>query len=1084
MRISITLAVLLLLGSVCAAVAVGSGLEAGFLRPRSGLEAGFLRPPEDAKPWVYWFWLNGNITKEGITADLEAMKRVGIGGVLIMEVDQGVPLGPVGFMSSRWRELFRHVVSEARRLGLKVNMNNDAGWTGSGGPWVKPEHAMQKVVWSEVTLEGPQRFDGTLPQPQAVAGYYRDIAVLAFPTPAEFRIRNIEAKAAFVRDAPPPDTRPVSPDMVVRRDRMVDLTPRLTTGGRLTWDVPAGRWTVLRLGHTPTGALNAPSPESGRGLECDKLSKEAVEAHFAGMMGKLIADVGTAAGRTLVATHIDSWEVGSQNWTPRFRQEFRRLRGYDPLPYLPVLTGRVVDSLEVSERFLWDVRRTVSDLLVENYAGHMAELARRHGMRLTIEAYGGPCDDLPYAGRADEPMGEFWLGGGAMETCREMASAAHTYGKPIVGAEAFTADGRERWLAHPGSVKGLGDAAFCEGINRFVFHRYALQPWLNRRPGMTMGPWGLHYERTQTWWEQTGPWHRYLARCQFLLRQGKFAADICYLQPEGSPQGAPMYARSGYDYDHVSAEVALKHMTVRNGRLVLPSGMSYRVLVLPPVTTMTPQLLRKIKALVDAGATVIGPRPTKSPSLSGYPRCDAEVQALAEELWGRGRIIEGKTPEQVLAEKGVPPDFSANRPLRFIHRRAGDVDIYFVAHGGEQSANAVCEFRVAGKVPELWHPDTGAIERDIPYKTVGSVTRVPLHFEPSGSVFVVFRRASRGVDPVVELRHNGRDILTEKRAAQIAVRRALWGPAGDDRRTKDVTAQVQRFVDAGRMSFLVADLVAEGDPAPGVVKTLRVEYEVGGKVFRASASDPETISLYGPADSEPTVRLVSASGGRVTAEVREPGIYELRTRSGRTVRFSAAPWPRAMEVTGSWEVSFPPNQGAPSRITLSRLISWSDHSDPGVRYFSGTAVYRKTLMVPPEMTGKGGRRLYLDLGSVQVMAQVKLNGRDLGVLWKKPYRVDITGVLKPGRNTLEVRVTNLWPNRMIGDEQLPEDSARNPDGTLREWPQWLLDGKPSPTGRRTFTTWRLWRKDSPLVESGLLGPVTLRAARLVQVALR
>ncbi|MGQ9699446.1 MAG: glycosyl hydrolase, partial [Armatimonadota bacterium] len=594
---------------------------------------------------------------------------------------------------------------------------------------------------------------------------------------------------------------------------------------------------VLRLGHTPTGAVNAPSPESGRGLECDKLSKEAVEAHFAGMMAKLIADVGCAAGRTLVATHIDSWEVGSQNWTPRFRQEFRRLRGYDPLLYLPVYAGRVVDSLEVSERFLWDVRRTVSDLLVQNYAGHMAELARRHGMRLTIEAYGGPCDDLPYAGRADEPMGEFWLGGGAMETCREMASAAHTYGKPIVGAEAFTADSRERWLAHPGSVKALGDAAFCEGINRFVFHRYALQPWLDRKPGMTMGPWGLHYERTQTWWEQTVPWHRYLARCQFLLRQGQFVADICYLQPEGSPQAAPMYARRGYDYDHVSAEVLLKQMSVRNGRLVLPSGMSYRVLVLPPITAMTPQLLRKIKSLVDAGAVVIGPRPTKSPSLTGYPQCDAEVRALAESLWDSGKVIEGKTPEQVLAEKGVPPDFTANRPLRFIHRRAGDVDIYFVAHGGEQSANAVCSFRVAGKVPELWHPDTNVIERVVPYKTADGITRMNLHFEPSGSVFVVFRPARGKVDPIVELRRNGRYLFAESPEPRLTVRRALWGPAGDDRRTKDVTAQVQRIVDAGRRSFLVADLAAEGDPAFGVVKTLRVEYVVGGKVFRATAPD-------------------------------------------------------------------------------------------------------------------------------------------------------------------------------------------------------------------------------------------------------
>ena len=290
--------------------------------------------------------------------------------------------------------------------------------------------------------------------------------------------------------------------------------------GRLTWDVPAGQWTILRIGHTSTGMKNAPAPASGRGLECDKLSKEGIEANFTAMMARLIDDVGPAAGKALVATHIDSWENGSQNWTARMREEFQARRGYDLLPFLPVMTGRVVDSLEISERFLWDLRQTVSELVVENYAGHMRELAHRHGLRFTIEAYGSPCDNLPYAGQCDEPMGEFWVGGGSIETCRGMASAAHLNGKSIVGAESFTAADHERWREHPATIKALGDWAFCEGINRFVFHRYAMQPWLDRRPGMTMGPWGTHYERTQTWWELTPGWHQYLARCQFLLRQG------------------------------------------------------------------------------------------------------------------------------------------------------------------------------------------------------------------------------------------------------------------------------------------------------------------------------------------------------------------------------------------------------------------------------------------------------------------------------------------------------------------------------------------------------------------------------------
>ena len=1074
MRVLRALSVALLLSAILAA-----GLP---VVTAQDLAQGFARPPDSARPWVYWFWLNGNITREGITADLEAMQRVGIGGVLIMEVDQGAPLGPVPFASAKWRDLFQHVVSEADRLGLQVNMNDDAGWNGSGGPWITPDKAMQKVVFSETPVEGPKHFEGVLPQPALVGGYYRDIAVLAFPTPADYRIPDLEGKSALVRrDLPPTANFAALPaEQTISRDRIVDLTGELGPDGRLTWEAPAGKWTIVRLGHTLTGAMNAPAPESGRGLECDKLSREGSEAAFDGLMGKLIADVGPLAGKTLVSTHIDSWENGSQNWTPRFREEFQRRRGYDPLLYLPAMAGRVVDSLEVSERFLWDLRQTVSDLLLDNYAGHMAELAKQHGLRLSIEAYGNTtCDNLAYAGRADEPMGEFWSwpGFGAAGTLTEMSSAAHVYGKPIVGAEAFTAGDGEKWLYHPGSIKAEGDWAFCLGINRFVFHRYALQPWPDRRPGMGMGPWGLHYEHTQTWWEQSKPWHEYLARCQYLLQRGLPVVDILCLAPEGAPRSfnpPRSLAQTGYKADACSTEALLERVTVKNGRLTLPDGMSYRVLSLPGAQTMTPQLLRRLDELVRAGATVTGPPPLKAPGLSGYPECDAEVRDLAAALWGTGKIVRDKSPDQVLAAQGVGPDFTADRMLDFIHRRIGKADVYFVANTSSHSVNPTCTFRVTGKQPQLWHPDTGQIEPVAAYTPLAGATRIPLRLEAAGSVFVVLRPSESPPDPVVRITRDRRDVWPPRsRKSGIVIRRALWGPAGDEQRTKDVTDQVRRMVDQGRYSFVVAELASEGDPAFMVVKTLRVDYEVGGRALSASATDPERIAFEVPADATPAVQVERLRNGRLRAVAAEEGAYEAHTQSGRVLRFSATA-PRSVALDGPWNLTFPPNWGAPASVELESLASWSENADPGVRFFSGTATYHQTIQVPAELLTRG-RRVTLDLGRVEVMARVLLNGIDLGVLWRTPYRVDVTKAVRPNANTLEVEVTNLWPNRMIGDEQLPEDSQRHGNGTLQAWPQWLLEGKPSPTGRFTFASWRLWHGDDALLPSGLLGPVRLES---------
>jgi hypothetical protein len=680
-----------------------------------------------------------------------------------------------------------------------------------------------------------------------------------------------------------------------------------------------------------------------------------------------------------------------------------------------------------------------------------------------------------------------------------MASAAHIYGKPIVGAEAFTSDAKERGQEHPGSIKALGDEAFCAGINQFIVSLYAHQPWAqDRRPGMGMGPFGIHYERTQTWWEWSSGWHEYLARCQSLLRQGLFVADICYLQPEVPPQRAGDHRREGYDWDECTAEAVLTRMAVKDGRIVLPDGMSYRLLVLPDSRTMTPQLLRKVKELVAAGATVLGPRPLTSPSLSDFPNCDEEIKCLGGELWGdcdgknikehrfgKGRIVWGETPEKCLQQSGVMPDFTSRRPLRAIHRQVGGTDIYFVANPQPDGLTATAGFRVEGKIPELWWPEDGRIEHAPVWEARDGVTRVTLPLGPVGSVFVVFRESIGQQDPLVLVKRDGKEIFSAQPEGKIVVTKARYGVLDDPKRARDVTAKVQGKVDSGTSRFKVGQLAQGDDPAVQTMKTLDLEFTRNDRRFALTANDPETINLEPPvgpppASPPPLAELRCDDRNHVLLATEKAGVYEFVSASGRSRSVAVPPLAPPLEVSGPWPVRFTPNWGAPEEITLDKLISWSEHSDPGVRHFSGEATYVKTLSIPREMLANS-HRLYLDLGQVRVMAQVKLNGKDLGTLWKPPFRVDLTSVAKPGDNQLEVKVVNLWANRQIGDEQLPGDSERNPAGAsehvpaglLKAWPQWLLDGKPSPTGRHTFASWALWKKDDALLESGLLGPVRL-----------
>ena len=913
-KITCMLTMLLLVG--CFADQSVSTVAGGVSSP--SLEENFLNPPDSAKPKTWWHWMNGCISQQGITADLEAMKKAGLGGAFIFHVGLLPFDPPVKFGSEEWWRLMRFAATEADRLGLELGFHNGPGWSSSGGPWITPDKSMQKLVWSEQSFSGPGKFEDILIKikKDAKPSYYQDIAVLAIPDQSNVAVSAI-----------------------------IDLTTNMDSTGKLTWDAPAGKWTLLRFGHTSNGIGPSPAPSGAKGLECDKLDRQGVNAHFDNYIAKVLENAGPAGGKALQNVLIDSYEKGNQDWSISFRSEFKKRRGYDPVPWLVTATKRTVQDEALTERFKYDWTRTIAELFADNYYGYMAERVHAYpGLKLQIEPYGipGPFDTVTCGTKADEPVGEFWISPATWgwETLKPVASSAHTAGRRIVGAESFTCTGiQAKWQQDPYALKTLGDRAFCQGVNQFILHTTAHQPWTNVSPGMTMGAVGTQFGRVQTWWDMATAWTTYLSRCQELLQQGIFVGDICYLSAGG---GAKLIGDvPGYDWDECGEELFLKAMTVVDGRLTLPSGMSYRVLALPNRTVMSPAVARKIRDLVQAGATVVGPKPLASPSLQDYPACDEEVKRVASELWDSGRVISQKTLDQVLADLKVQPDFQAQaKNVKWIHRRIGEAEVYFVSSQQDAESVVECSFRVAGKQPELWDAVTGEIRDAGNYNSADGLTRLPIKFDSRGSVFVVF-----------------------KKPAQAAK---------------------------------------------------------GGKNWD---------------DFKPVQTL-----------------------------------------TGAWKVQFDPRWGGPGPVTFDTLVDWTQRSEAGIRYFSGTAIYEKEFTAP---NLDRGARLFLDLGAVKNLAEIRLNGQSLGIEWKPPFRVEVTKVLRAGSNKLEVRVTNLWPNRFIGDEQEPEDCVWEKNAwkedILKEIPAWLTEGKPRPSaGRYTFTVAKFYSKDSALLESGLLGPVVLQ----------
>ncbi len=798
------------------------------------LEQVFQHPPDAARPQVYWFWMGGNISSNGITRDLEALKAEGFGGTTMCSladvctpwagiISNSPTPGVIAYQSDLWWNFVRHAAAESKRLGLEFGMHNCAGYETSGGPWITPELSMQQVVWSEMRVTGPGKFDGALPRPHPdihadeafpvyapdgklgkpfVPGrtnYFRDIAVLALPA-----------------------------DGVAPPEKVLNLSAQMDADGHLTWEIPAGNWIIYRFGHTTTGMMLQPCQWDAMGLECDKMNPAAVKFQMRHLLADAKKHLGDLLGSGLKYIWFDSYEAGTPTWTPKMAEEFQARRGYDLTPFLATLAHRQIGDAAQTKKFQDDFQRTIHDLYRDVYFATIQRECHAAGLTCRSEPYLGPWEISEVVPFFDQVSGEFWTHGGKYSPwcLTEVVAGARANGANLISSEAFTGDPREsQWNETPEWLKSIGDAAFCDGINRFMLHRFTHQPFDDRyQPGMAMGQWGTHFDRTQTWWKPGKAWVNYLQRCDALLQWGEFATN------------------------NFSVESA-----------------------------------------------------------------------------------------------------SGGAKLRSVHRRDGDEEIYFVANLSRTNGAAKCSFGVAGKKPELWNPVTGE-RRDLPeFEIKDGKTILPLKFASSESCFIVFRK------PVFT-------------SAQI--------------------------------------LAAENFP-------------------------------------------------------------ELKTVG---------------EISGAWQVRFDPKWGGPKKaVTFATLEDWTQRPEPGIKYFSGTAVYTKTFDLPQSAISNRQSQIFLDLGTVHALAEVWLNGKNLGVVWIAPWRVDISSAVKSKNNKLEIKVTNVWANRLIGDEQQPSDCDFGKGdfgfgGPLKSFPEWFLKNQPRPSPDRfTFTTWNYFNKNSPLVPSGLLGPVTLAA---------
>ena len=963
------------------------------------LKEGFMQPPAASRLRCYWWWLNSMATKESITRDLEQMKLNGYGGASLVDAGSSnytvaakTKAGPV-FMSQAWMELYKHAVKEADRLGIELSVNTQSGWN-PGGPTITPELALKKIVYTDTIVQGGKKIEIQLRQPPSKL-LYRDIMVQAFQQPANmplkekaiqyWGIKSFNETFGFKGTYPLNQLREENSNAAsipgIQPTAVIDLSSEFNNG-ILSWEAPAGEWTIIRYGWTCTGAVTSTNSDGWEGLSVDHLDAAAFKKFSNDVILPLI-NTAQSAGKSLHFLQTDSWEMGNVGWTNDFINQFKKFRGYDMVPYLPVLAGRVVGNVDQSDRFLHDYRQTIGDCVAANHYQLFSDLAHAHGMGIHPESGGphsAPVDALKVMAISDFPQGEFWAESNTHRVkdderlaVKQAACVAHTNGKRFVAAEGPTSIGPQ-WERSPKDLKRNIDRVFCSGVNRIVWHTFTSSPKEFGLPGNEYFA-GTHMNPNVTWWKQAANFISYLNRSSYLLQQGLFAADVLYYYGDDVPNFVFVKEgvhdlRFGYDWDKCSKDALINRALVKDSKLVFPDGMTYRVLVLPPERAIDLAVLRKLEGLVKDGLTVIGPRPVKATGLANYPDSDAELNNIAERMWGttdgssrtennygKGKLIWGKTVNTVLDQMNVAPDFSftGTKPdtyIDYIHRTANDMDIYFVANRfGRKGINdfeyrylptlpdryesVECSFRVRGMIPELWDPITGRIEKIPVYREENNRIVIPLYFEPEGSKFIVFRKGKPPLH-ITAIEKDGQRIFP-------------------------------------------------------------------GNQFKND--DRPVLSIKNSGEN------IYASG--------QPGDYTMTWSGGKISKEHIPARGKEILLKGKWEINFDTAWGGPAHVTTDTLKSWTLFSDAGIKYYSGTAVYKKAFIVSD--ADLKGTKAMLDLGNVLEMASITINGHKMAVKWNAPFQFDISDFIKPGSNRLEVEVVNLWPNRLIGDGKLPPE---------------------------------------------------------------